>query len=605
MRSVHKTSGPGRVATAKGCSLLWLRRLCQALCLLLFLVLLALAGRDVLPLPADLFLRMDPSALLAALAARSFPVQLVPACAVILAASLAGRLFCGWVCPMGSSLDLAGALLRRLARMLHLLPAQSDPASLRERRPASVLPGFANVLVLGMLAAAALLGLNLVFWASPVALATRLWGLLLLPAGEAGVTLGLEVSAPLLEALQASELLYLHLDGRLAQTALFVLGFWVCLACLECLRPRFWCRYLCPAGAILGLFARLAPVAMRRDASRCTHCQRCAAVCPQHLAPGCAPSGPAAADSRAVCLTCQACTAVCRQGALRFGRARPVSGETPLHEAPAGRTGRAGVAREGCALSALPSRRAFCGSLALGSVLAGLAPLAGAAGPLPVRAPGSRPEGDFLALCLRCGACVRACPTQALQPVWLGAGPAGLFSPVLVPRSGACAPECLACGTVCPTTAIQPLTQQEKVWARVGTAVISRELCLAWAEDRRCMVCKENCPYGAVSVTAREGRRIPVPEVDEKRCWGCGFCEKHCPKTPSAIVVESRNALRTTAGNYEQLARAAGFELQVTALPGHASRPSPDAGQSDAATPPPGFLEDAAGAQPPPPGFLP
>lgn len=128
------------------------------------------------------------------------------------------------------------------------------------------------------------------------------------------------------------------------------------------------------------------------------------------------------------------------------------------------------------------------------------------------------------------------------------------------------------------------------------------------------MVCKENCPYGAVDVIAQEGRLIPVPVVEEKRCWGCGFCEKHCPKTPSAIVVASRNALRSCVPDFEARGRAAGYKLQVTALPGseatfrQGQADSASAGQSPGRTsdleagydaPPPGFLEDSA-----PPGFL-
>lgn len=135
---------------------------------------------------------------------------------------------------------------------------------------------------------------------------------------------------------------------------------------------------------------------------------------------------------------------------------------------------------------------------------------------------------------------MQACPSHALQSAWLQAGMGGLFSPVHDPRSGACLPECVRCGTVCPTHAILPLPLSEKRWARVGIATLKKNLCLAWAEDKRCMVCKEKCPYGAVDVVVQPGHVAAVPVVDETRCYGCGFCEHHCPKPVSAIVVEAR-----------------------------------------------------------------
>ena len=163
---------------------------------------------------------------------------------------------------------------------------------------------------------------------------------------------------------------------------------------------------------------------------------------------------------------------------------------------------------------------------------------------------------------------MQACPSHALQPAWLQAGMGGLFSPVHAPRSGACLPECVRCGTVCPTHVILPLPLSEKRWARVGIATLKKDLCLAWAEDKRCMVCKENCPYGAVNVVVQPGHVAAVPVVDETRCYGCGFCEHHCPKPVSAIVVEARGVLCLAEGlDFEKDARRRGLRLDATKLP--------------------------------------
>ena len=44
-----------------------------------------------------------------------------------------------------------------------------------------------------------------------------------------------------------------------------------------------WCRYLCPYGALLGLFSRLSPTAIVRDASSCIDCRGCDKVCMAQL----------------------------------------------------------------------------------------------------------------------------------------------------------------------------------------------------------------------------------------------------------------------------------------------------------------------------------
>ncbi len=178
-----------------------------------------------------------------------------------------------------------------------------------------------------------------------------------------------------------------------------------------------------------------------------------------------------------------------------------------------------------------------------------------------VRPPGSRPERDFLTRCVRCGECMQACPSGCLQPAWLQSGFSGMFSPFLDPHSGGCRPECTVCGTVCPTGAIQALALEERQWVKTGTAVINREACLAWKESRRCMVCKENCPYGAIDVSVREGSSIPVPSVHENRCTGCGFCGHHCPKGTEAITVTPDHALRLNGTHYKAAALQAGLEL--------------------------------------------
>ena len=178
------------------------------------------------------------------------------------------------------------------------------------------------------------------------ALATRPYALLLVPLWEGGLALGIEAFAPFLEAAHATDLLYLQIEQGSFRTASFVLVFWLVLAVLECVRPRFWCRYLCPAGALLALFARLVPFRIVRERT-CTGCGQCALACPAGLeAPGMSGNRAMACE----CLTCLSCIQACEYGALRY--------------AP-----QAGLLKRSAGSSPRPSRRTFCLSLAAGTCL--------------------------------------------------------------------------------------------------------------------------------------------------------------------------------------------------------------------------------------------
>ncbi len=65
-----------------------------------------------------------------------------------------------------------------------------------------------------------------------------------------------------------------------SSTALIVLA---ALAVLGIVVKNFWCRYLCPYGALLGLFSWLSPLAVNRDESACISCGQCARACPSSL----------------------------------------------------------------------------------------------------------------------------------------------------------------------------------------------------------------------------------------------------------------------------------------------------------------------------------
>ena len=124
-------------------------------------------------------------------------------------------------------------------------------------------------------------------------------------------------------------------------------------------------------------------------------------------------------------------------------------------------------------------------------------------------------EADFLKRCIKCGQCMRVCPTNVIHPAVLQGGLEGLWTPILDFRTGrsGCQYNCFACGHLCPTAAIRPITLDEKHGKegfaaagpiRVGTAFVDRGRCLPWAMDRPCIVCQENCPVSPKAIFTRK-----------------------------------------------------------------------------------------------------
>ena len=460
------------------------------------------------PLPVDLFLRLDPLlGIGASLATREATPNLIWTVPLMGGTLLLGRFFCGWVCPLGTTLDLA-----RLRRSEGLAKATDE--SLRRGK----------YLVLVVLLLAAALG-NLTLLAfDPLSLFTRTWAALVFPALDhafaGAVDLALALGVPLTTMLDLISLVrgtILPINpGYYAFAPVLLLVFSVVVG-VNAVAHRFWCRYLCPLAALLAFLGRWS--LFRRQAEACIGCRRCLEGCRMGAIEG--KGGETAAGE---CVLCLQCLETCPQRAVSFGR-------------------------RGKSIGYDPSRRQLL--LATGIGVAGLATMAvspanASANPYLIRPPGAD-ASDFLSRCARCGQCVKVCPSGGLQPALFEAGLAGLWSPILVPRLGPCEYPCNVCGQVCPTAAIPLLELAQKQQIKLGTAYIDRSRCIPWADNIPCNVCQEVCqvPTKAIKgdvvlVKDASGEQIELmrPVVLRQDCIGCGVCEHNCPLPgPAAIRV--------------------------------------------------------------------
>ena len=164
--------------------------------------------------------------------------------------------------------------------------------------------------------------------------------------------------------------------------------------------------------------------------------------------------------------------------------------------------------------------------------------------PEPIRPPGALAEAAFLDKCIRCGECMKACPTNTIQPAFLESGLEGLWSPLLKMRVGYCEYHCNLCSQVCPTEAIAKLPLEKKQKIKIGLSMVDKNRCLPYAYGRACQTCYDQCPLPEKAITmvtasvTRGEKTITLkqPQIDPKLCIGCGICENKCPVAGEAAI---------------------------------------------------------------------
>ncbi len=512
------------------------RRLIQTLCLGVFLLLLTLASiSGISMMNLDIFLQMDPVlVLISAISSKILLLSFIPAAIVLLSGPFIGRVFCGYICPMGTTIDITDSLFRF------------------KNKPYLFSTNLLKIkyLVLFFLLGSAFFGVSYVFFASPLSLITRFYGLIIFPVISFISKELLIIIRPLGDILDISSISFAQIRTIRFETQFFILIFFVTIFSMIVFSSRFWCRYLCPSGALLTFFSR-SPIIRRQVSDTCNACGKCTRKCPMSAIDIETPEKAFFSE----CIVCRTCEEICPEKAVTFKSSKKT--DTIAYE------------------TFSPKRRAFVSTSLIGAgtavmSLTGLNSLYGTPGEGQVgtnglvRPPGAIMETDFLARCVRCGECMVACPTNTLQPIWFSAGFPALFSPAVTPRRGFCEPQCHECGNVCPTKAIRPIEKSDRIWAKTGTAQIIRQKCLAWEFKKSCMVCDEVCPYDAIEFSKEKENKVSVPHVIEDKCAGCGYCEHFCPvKNQAAIEVKPMDALRLNQGKYEPEARLKGYKLQL------------------------------------------
>jgi len=453
--------------------------------------------------PVSLFLELDPLVAFAtAITTHTIYKGLLWSLLLIIPTVLLGRVFCNWICPYG--------ILHHFIGWVFGKGRTSDPVRIESNRYRSIYQ--IKYIILIAMIVAAIFGTLQIGLLDPICLFYRSMSTAILPA----------VNLIIPDSVYVRQ--YFH-DGAWAIGFLLFL-----LVGMNVFIPRFFCRVICPLGAFLGTLSSAALWRIERNPTKCVDCDLCLKNCE-------GASDPHTQLRKSECFVCFNCIEDCPEDALSFKFMPPLQ-----HEVTA---------------PVVPARRAFLGVL-LGGAFFGFGRSSGDSdrnySKKVIRPPGSVEEKEFLDRCIKCDQCIRACPTNVLQPAIFAAGIEGIWTPILNMKVGYCELNCTLCGQVCPTGAIQRITIEEKNGlgdftaqgpVRIGTAFYDHGRCLPWSMETPCVVCEEVCPVSPkaifsreVTITKRDGTPITLrqPYVEPSLCIGCGICERECPVTDEAAI---------------------------------------------------------------------
>ncbi len=416
--------------------------------------------------PVNWFLQLDPLVAIGTiLTTHTLYRALLWALVVVSLTIVFGRFFCSWVCPFGSLHHFVGFLSHRKKKI-------AEKIQLNKYHKAKYIKYFILIFFLSTAAFPSIAATLQTGLLDPIPLITRSFNLLLLPIVDRSVNLA-------------------SVAERFYEGAWFILVIFFTAVLLNLVIPRFYCRFICPLGALFAILSRFAIWRIGKKVNECSNCKLCEKSCEG----GCEPAGNIKISE---CVLCFNCLDDCKENIISYQTQPSLSGEITNPDI---------------------SRRGFMLSLAGGISALAAVRLSNKLGSnwyhRVIRPPGALAEDEFLKRCIKCGQCMRVCPTNVIQPGSIDGGLENLWTPALNNRIGTsgCQLNCTACGQACPTSAIRPITLSEKLGTgkfakvgpiKLGTAFFDRGRCLPWAMDKPCIVCEENCPVSPKAIYTQE-----------------------------------------------------------------------------------------------------
>jgi polyferredoxin len=492
--------------------------------------------------PVSLFLEVDPLVGLAtAISTHTVYRWLWRGLWVLIPTLLLGRVFCNWVCPYGTLHQFVGWIFR-IRRNQDSIQRNSYRRLYQTK-----------YLILAVFLVLAAFGSLQIGLLDPICLLVRSFTSAIMPASDLAAT---NLASVLRERLgmDPEPLLFFTAkpaapEARVFGGAWFIGLFLLGLVGANLWIPRFFCRVLCPLGALLGALSRFSLWRIDRDLGKCTDCNACLTNCE-------GASDPQAALRKSECFVCFNCIDDCPEDALAF-RFVPLTWKDRARGAVSGVISK--ILDTEVAKPAVPRRRwlfaAIGGALAYPFLRLSSATDDKSFSAKAIRPPGSVAEPEFLERCIKCDQCINVCPTNVLQPATFAqSGVEGLWTPVMDFGVGFCQLNCTLCSEVCPTGAIQKISLAQKLGLKehaeagpvsLGTAFFDRGRCLPWAMETPCVVCEEVCPVSPKAIgvyteeiTRWDGKKVTLakPYIRPELCIGCGICEHECPVSDQRAV---------------------------------------------------------------------
>ncbi len=481
--------------------------------------------------PVSRILEMDPLVMISTMLSTGYVYRYLGWGLLVIGLTLlAGRVFCNWICPYGT-------LHQFMSWLFNLRKPKQNFDSNRYRDLY-----FLKYAILAVLLIMAAMGSLQIGLLDPICLMYRTVATVAAPIFDT------TIDAIPGDALWIDELKF----APGVPSRVFVGSFWIGLFMLALVGanvwiPRFFCRVLCPLGALLGVFSRFALFRINRDVHKCTDCNMCLNRCE-------GAADPQAAIRSSECFSCMNCIDDCPEDALSFSmvgldtkQVKPwpdISRRRMLFTGIIGVLGYPFLKNHGKNTDANFS-------------------------PDLIRPPGSVEESEFLEKCIKCDQCINSCPTNVLQPAtWSEGGFESLWTPVMNFNISHCQLKCTLCSEVCPTGAIRKITVEEKLGKGefveqgpivLGMAFFDKGRCLPHAMQIPCVVCEEVCPVSpkAIQTVDEEVKTVfgemvvlNKPFIVPTLCIGCGICQAECP------VLDQRAVYVTAVGESRSTERS-------------------------------------------------